>query len=42
VNNKPNWLVWDNAGWHVGKRMQRRICGHNRKVKLPYGDSDSR
>jgi hypothetical protein len=26
-------LVWDNASWQVGKRMQRRIGGYNRKVK---------
>jgi hypothetical protein len=34
-------LVWDNASWHVGKRVQRRIGGQNRKVKRPHGDSNS-
>jgi len=35
-------LVWDNASWHVGKRVRCRIGGHNRKVKRQHGDSDPR
>lgn len=26
-------LVWDNASWHISKRVRRRIGQHNRKVK---------
>jgi hypothetical protein len=27
-------LVWDNASWHVGKKVQGWIKAHNRQVKL--------
>ncbi len=26
-------LVWDNAGWHISKRVEGWIGGHNRRVK---------
>lgn len=26
-------LVWDNAGWHVSKRVRRWIEAHNRRVR---------
>ena len=30
-------LVWDNASWHVSKRVRRWIGAHNRKVKRQGG-----
>jgi transposase len=30
-------LVWDNAAWHVSKRVRRWIGEHNRKVKREGG-----
>ena len=30
-------LVWDNASWHVSKRVRRWIGAHNRKVKREGG-----
>jgi hypothetical protein len=30
-------LVWDNAGWHVSKRVGRWIAGHNRRVRESGG-----
>ena len=30
-------LVWDNAAWHVSKRVRRWIGAHNRKVKRAGG-----
>lgn len=26
-------LVWDNAGWHLGKEVRVWLRGHNRRVK---------
>ena len=30
-------LVWDNAGWHVSRRVRAWIKGHNRRVKAEGG-----
>jgi DDE superfamily endonuclease len=30
-------LIWDNASWHVSKRVRRWIGAHNRKVKRAGG-----
>ena len=30
-------LIWDNAAWHVSKRVRRWIGAHNRKVKRQGG-----
>ena len=30
-------LVWDNAAWHVSKRVRRWIGAHNRRVKREGG-----
>jgi hypothetical protein len=30
-------LVWDNASWHVSKRVRRWIGAHNRRVKREGG-----
>ena len=33
-------LVWDNASWHVSKRVRRWIGAHNRRVKREGGWQD--
>ena len=30
-------LVWDNASWHVSRRVRAWIKGHNRRVKAEGG-----
>jgi hypothetical protein len=35
-------LVWDNASWHVSKRVRRWIGAHNRRVKREGGLQDPR
>jgi hypothetical protein len=33
-------LIWDNASWHVSRRVRGWIKGHNRRAKAEGGDTD--
>lgn len=38
AQGKRVWvLVWDNASWHISKKVQRWIRAHNRRVKQQGG-----